>query len=101
MNPPVAVGSYPASKPIAAIVHVANVEQADVDDDGLGDASDKCPADNSNDVDDDGVTSADTDGVILQAYLANASPSDVLPLISATSPIETADDLLIQLLDIA
>ena len=35
--------------------NVANVEQADVDDDGLGDACDQCPADNSNDVDDDGV----------------------------------------------
>ncbi len=53
------------------------------------------------DVDGDGVTSEATEGLILQAYLACASPSDVLPLISATSPIETADDLLIQLLDIA
>ena len=53
------------------------------------------------DVDGDGVTSAATDGVILQAYLAGASTSDLLPLISATSPIETADDLLTHLLEIA
>ena len=53
------------------------------------------------DVDGDGVTSADTDGVILQAFLAGASASDLLPLISATSPIETADELLTHLLDIA
>ena len=53
------------------------------------------------DVDGDGVTSASTDGVILQAYLAGASASDLLPLISETSPIETADDLLTHLLEIA
>ena len=53
------------------------------------------------DVDGDGVTSAATDGVILQAYLAGASTSALLPLISATSPIETADDLLTHLLEIA
>ena len=53
------------------------------------------------DVDGDGVTSAATDGVILQTYLAGASASDLLPLISATSPINTADDLLIHLFQIA
>ena len=53
------------------------------------------------DIDSDDVTSAATDGVILQAYLAGASASDLLPLISATSPIETADDLLTHLLEIA
>ena len=53
------------------------------------------------DVDGDGVTTAATDGVILQAYLAGASASDLLPLISATSPIETADELLTHLLEIA
>ena len=53
------------------------------------------------DVDGDGVTLASTDGVILNAYIAGASAVDLLPYISDSSPIQTADDLLTHLLDLA
>ncbi|MDB9862585.1 clostripain-related cysteine peptidase [Litorivicinus sp.] len=52
------------------------------------------------DVDGDGVTKASTDGVIINAYIAGASATDLLPFISSESPIQTADDLLTHLLDV-
>ena len=53
------------------------------------------------DVDGDGVTKASTDGVIIDAYIAGASADALLPLISSSSPITTADELMTHLLDIA